>query len=305
FQAFSLGLGSQFENVKKSYIEANQLLGDIIKVTPSSKVVGDLAQFMVQNNLTAKNVRERGDELSFPSSVVEFMQGQLGQPHGGFPEPLRTQILKGKKKIDGRPGADSKSLDFDKIEEELKNKFGDDIIRKCDVISYVMFPKVLEEYIDFKKQYGPVDLYPTRIFFVGPELNEMIDIEIEHGKVLHIVVLAISELMVATGEREVFFQVNGQLRSMKVKDKAAIKDQKVHPKVDKSKANQIGAPMPGQVLDVKIKEGDLIKKGDTVVVLSAMKMETVVKSTVEGKVKKIHVRVGQQIQGDDLVVELE
>ncbi|CAF1935597.1 unnamed protein product [Rotaria magnacalcarata] len=305
FQAFSLGLGSQFENVKKSYIEANQLLGDIIKVTPSSKVVGDLAQFMVQNNLTAKNVRERGDELSFPSSVVEFMQGQLGQPHGGFPEPLRTQILKGKKKIDGRPGADSKSLDFDKIEEELKNKFGDDIIRKCDVISYVMFPKVLEEYIDFKKQYGPVDLYPTRIFFVGPELNEMIDIEIEHGKVLHIVVLAISELMVATGEREVFFQVNGQLRSMKVKDKAAIKDQKVHPKVDKSKANQIGAPMPGQVLDVKIKEGDLIKKGDTVVVLSAMKMETVVKSTVEGKIKKIHVRVGQQIQGDDLVVELE
>ncbi|CAF4955327.1 unnamed protein product, partial [Rotaria magnacalcarata] len=144
------------------------------------------------------------------------------------------------KKIDGRPGADSKSLDFDKIEEELKNKFGDDIIRKCDVISYIMFPKVLEEYIDFKKQYGPVDLYPTRIFFVGPELNEMIDIEIEHGKVLHIVVLAISELMVATGEREVFFQVNGQLRSMKVKDKAAIKDQKVHPKVDKSKANQIG-----------------------------------------------------------------
>ncbi|CAF0801981.1 unnamed protein product [Rotaria sp. Silwood1] len=305
FQAFSLGLGLQFENVKRSYIEANQLLGDIIKVTPSSKVVGDLAQFMVQNNLTAKDVRERADELSFPSSVVEFMQGQLGQPYGGFPEPLRTQMLKGKKKIDGRPGADTKPLDFDKIEEELKKKFGEDIIRKCDVMSYVMFPKVLEEYIDFKQQYGPVSLYPTRIFFVGPDLNEMMDIELEHGKDLHIVVLAISELMVATGEREVFFQVNGQLRSMKVKDKAAIKDQKVHPKVDKSIKTQIGAPMPGQVLDIKIKEGDSIKKGDTVIVLSAMKMETVVKSTMDGKVKKIHVKVGQQIHGDDLVVELE
>ncbi|CAF4315745.1 unnamed protein product, partial [Adineta steineri] len=186
FQAFSLGLGSQFENVKKSNIEANQLLGDIIKVTPSSKVVGDLAQFMVQNNLTAKDVRERADELSFPTR---------------------------KKKIDGRPGADSEPLDFDKIEEKLKKKFGDDIIRKCDVMSYVMFPKVLEEYIDFKQQYGPVDLYPTRIFFVGPKLNEAMDIEIEHGKVLHIVVLAISDLLVETGEREVFFQVNGQLRS--------------------------------------------------------------------------------------------
>ncbi len=130
-------------------------------------------------------------------------------------------------------------------------------------------------------------------------------IEIERGKVLHIVVLAISELMIETGEREVFFQVNGQLRSMKVKDKAAIKDQKVHPKADKSNKNQIGAPMPGQVLDIKTKEGDLIKKGDTVIVLSAMKMETVVKSTIEGKVKKIHVKIGQQIQGDDLVVELE
>ncbi|CAF1400254.1 unnamed protein product [Adineta steineri] len=305
FQAFSLGLGSQFENVKKSYIEANQLLGDIIKVTPSSKVVGDLAQFMVQNNLTAKDVRERADELSFPTSVIEFMQGQLGQPHGGFSEPLRTQMLKGKKKIDGRPGADSEPLNFDKIEEELKKKFGDDIIRKCDVMSYVMFPRVLEEYIDFKQQYGPVDLYPTRIFFVGPKLNEAMDIEIEHGKVLHIVVLAISDLLVETGEREVFFQVNGQLRSMKVKDKVAIKDQKVHPKADKSKKTQIGAPMPGQVLDIKVKEGDSIKKGDTVIVLSAMKMETVVKSTVEGKVKKVHVKSGQQVQGDDLVIELE
>ncbi|CAF0990746.1 unnamed protein product [Adineta ricciae] len=305
FQAFSLGLGSQFENVKKSYIEANQLLGDIIKVTPSSKVVGDLAQFMVQNNLTAKDVRERAEELSFPSSVVEFMQGQLGQPHGGFPEPLRTQMLKGKKKIEGRPGADAIPLDFDKIEKKLQEKFGEDIIRKCDVMSYVMFPKVLEEYIDFKKQYGPVDLYPTRVFFVGPRLNEMMDIEIEHGKVLHIVVMAIGELMPATGEREVFFQVNGQLRSMKVKDKAALKDHKVHPKADKNKKNQIGAPMPGQVLDIKTKVGDTIKKGDTIIVLSAMKMETVVKSAVGGKVKEIHVQIGQQVQGDDLVVELE
>ncbi|CAF1472251.1 unnamed protein product [Didymodactylos carnosus] len=240
FQAFSLGLGTQFEDVKRAYTEANKLLGDIVKVTPSSKIVGDLAQFMVQNKLSSKELVERVDDLSFPSSVIEYMQGLIGQPPGGFPEPLRTKILKGKEKYDERPGSSLEPLDFKKIENELKKKFGEEEIQECDVMSYVMFPKVLEEYIEFRKSYGPVDCYETRIFFVGPKLGEPIEIEIEHGKTLHIVVLAISDLLRQSGEREVFFQVNGQLRSMKVKDTAASKDHKVHPKVDKNKKEQIG-----------------------------------------------------------------
>ncbi len=176
FQAFSLGLGSQFEDIKKAYTEANMILGDIIKVTPSSKIVGDLAQFMVQNKLSAKDVIERAEELSFPSSVVEYMQGLIGQPPGGFPEPLRSRILKGKKRFDGRPGADLPPLDLEKVKQHLEEKFGEINVRDCDVLSYVMFPKVLEEYLEFKAKFGPVDTLNTRVFLVGPKIAESLDV---------------------------------------------------------------------------------------------------------------------------------
>jgi len=303
FQAFSLGLGSQFEDVKKAYTEANMLLGDLIKVTPSSKIVGDLAQFMVQNKLTAKDVLNRAEELSFPSSVVEFMQGLIGQPPGGFPEPLRSRILKGKKKYDERPGADMTPLDFEKIRNDLVEKFGN-MVRDCDVMSYVMFPKVLEEYLDFKTKYGPVDTLDTRTFFIGPKIAEDLNIEIEKGKTLHVKVLAVGELK-KDGQREVFFELNGQLRSLFVRDKSASKDVKIHPKAVKGQKGSIGAPMPGTVIDIKVKAGDTVKKGDTLVVLSAMKMETVVKSPVDGRIKSIAIQNGQKLEGDDLLFDID
>lgn len=303
FQAFSLGLGSQFEEIKRAYSEANKLLGDIIKVTPSSKVVGDMAQFMVQNKLTSEQVLQKADDLSFPSSVVEYMQGLIGQPPGGFPEPLRTKVLKGKTKYDGRPGADLKPLDFNKIKSNLIEKFGDENVNDCDVMSYVMFPKVLEEFLEFRSKYGPVDKLDTRSFFIGPYIAESIDVVIEQGKTFSIKVLAVGELK--GGEREVFFELNGQLRTLFVKDKLVQKALKVQPKAVKGQKGSIGAPMPGTVIDIKCKEGDVVKKGDTLLVLSAMKMETVVKSPVTGKIKKLSVSKGQKLEGDDLLVDID
>jgi pyruvate carboxylase len=257
---------------------------------------------MVQNKLTPEDVLNRAEELSFPSSVVEYMQGLIGQPPGGFPEPLRTKILKGKKVYNGRPGADMQTLDFEQVKQNLIEKYGE-IVRDDDVMSYVMFPKVLEEYLDFKLKYGPVDRLNTRTFFVGPNIAEPIDIPIEKGKTLHVKLLAVGDLK--NGEREVFFELNGQLRSIFVKDKAVAKDFKSQPKAVKGQKGSIGAPMPGQVVDVKCKLGDSVKKGDTLIVLSAMKMETVVKSPIDGKVKAVSVAKGQKLEGDDLLVEIE
>lgn len=303
FQAYSLGLGSQFEEVKKKYTEANQILGDIIKVTPSSKIVGDLAQFMVQNKLSTKDVYEQAESLSFPSSVVEYMQGLIGQPPGGFPEPLRSQIVKEKTKYEDRPGKAMEPLDFAKVKEDLIAKFGP-IVEDCDVMSYVMFPKVLEEFLEFKTKFGPVDTLDTRVFFVGPNIAESLDIPIEKGKHLHVKVLAIGDLK-SNGEREVFFELNGQLRSLFVKDKSAEKDLKSHPKADMNVTGSVGAPMPGNVLEIKVKVGDKVQKGDPLVVLSAMKMETVVKSPASGVVKSIPIVNGQKLEGDDLLVSIE
>ena len=185
FQAYSLGLGEEFEQVKAKYREANQLLGDIVKVTPSSKIVGDLAQFMVQNNLTAEDVRSRAASLSFPTSVIEFFQGLIGQPHGGFPEPLRSDILQNLPRIEGRPGETMEPLDFDKLKTELETG-GHQNISDYDVMSAAMYPKEARDFFKFRQQYGPVDRLDTRHFLVGPDMGEEFDVDIEQGKTLSI-----------------------------------------------------------------------------------------------------------------------
>ncbi|CAH1790728.1 unnamed protein product [Owenia fusiformis] len=271
FQAFSLGLASEFNEVKRMYAVANRLLGDIIKVTPSSKVVGDLAQFMVQNKLTAEQVEDRAEELSFPKSVVEFMQGHIGIPPGGFPEPLRTKILKGMPTIDGRPGASLSPLDFAQLGKELAEKHGK-TVKERDVISAALYPQVLDDFMDYINLYGPVDKLNTRIFFDGPKIAEEIEVEIEKGKTLHIKMLAVGDLN-KLGQREVFFELNGQLRTVLVKDQTAMKTMHFHPKALKGVKGSVGAPMPGEIVDLRVKEGDTISQGDPLVVLSAMKME--------------------------------
>ncbi|KAF3697656.1 Pyruvate carboxylase, mitochondrial [Channa argus] len=303
FQAHSMGLGNKFKEVKKAYTEANKLLGDLIKVTPSSKIVGDLAQFMVQNNLTRAEVEEQADELSFPLSVVEFLQGYIGIPHGGFPEPFRSKVLKSLPRIEGRPGASLPPMDFKSLEEGLRAAHGDEITPE-DVMSAAMYPKVFQEFKEFTSNFGPVDCLSTRLFLDGPKIAEEFEVELERGKILHIKALALGDLNKA-GQREVFFELNGQLRSVLVKDTVAMKEMKFHPKAQKSIKGQVGAPMPGKVLEVKVEVGSKVEKGQPLCVLSAMKMETVVNSPVAGIVKAVHVTADASLEGDDLILEIE
>lgn len=303
FQAFSLGLGNQFEEVKRMYHEANLALGDIIKVTPSSKIVGDLAQFMVQNNLTRETLVDRADDLSFPKSVVEYMQGYVGQPPFGFPEPLRTKVLRGKPKLEKRAGEDIPFMDIDKVKKDLEEKFGR-TLRDQDVMSYAMFPTVFDQFERFRSMYGPVDKLPTRIFFTGLDIAEEVDVEIERGKNLAIQLLAEGKLN-TKGEREVFFYLNGQMRSIFVQDKEASKEIVTHPKALPGVRGSIGAPMPGEILEFKVKEGDKVIPKQPLFVLSAMKMEMVVDSPIAGTVKKIHLSQGTKCAAGDLVVDIE
>uniref|UniRef100_A0A8D0GI10 Pyruvate carboxylase, mitochondrial n=1 Tax=Sphenodon punctatus TaxID=8508 RepID=A0A8D0GI10_SPHPU len=299
-----MGLGNKFKQVKKAFVEANKLLGDLIKVTPSSKIVGDLAQFMVQNNLSREEVEAQADELSFPLSVVEFLQGYIGIPYGGFPEPFRTKVLKDLPRIEGRPGASLPPLDFQKLEEELRERHEEEEITPEDVISAAMYPKVFDEFTEFTANFGPVECLNTRLFLEGPKIAEEFEVELERGKTLHIKALALGDLNRA-GQREVFFELNGQLRSILVKDTQAMKEMHFHPKALKDVKGQIGAPMPGKVIDIKVQEGAAIEKGKPLCVLSAMKMETVVNSPLSGTIKKIYVKPDMHLEGDDLILEIE
>ncbi|XP_026494578.1 pyruvate carboxylase, mitochondrial isoform X3 [Vanessa tameamea] len=303
FQAFSLGLGSQFEEVKKAYREANLLLGDIIKVTPSSKVVGDFAQFMVQNKLTASEITARAEELSFPKSVVEFFQGAIGIPYGGFPEPLRSKILKDMPRIEGRPGQELPPLDFTKLKQELQENYPG--VTDQDVMSAAMYPQVANDFFRIRDKYGPVKHLDTKTFLVGPTVGETIEVKIERGKTLDIKTLAISDEMTAAGEREVFFELNGQLRSVFIRDDQASKEMKIHPKAVKGDKNQVGAPMPGTVLTIKVKEGDKVDKGQPIAVLSAMKMEMIVQAPRAGTIVSVAITNGQKLEGDDLICTIE
>ncbi|XP_046919393.2 LOW QUALITY PROTEIN: pyruvate carboxylase [Dermatophagoides farinae] len=304
FQAYSLGLESRFQQVKKAYAEANKLLGDLIKVTPSSKVVGDFAQFMVQNNLTASDIEQKAEELSFPSSVVEFMQGFIGEPHGGFPEPLRSKILKGLSPISGRPGQHLAPLNFIQLKDELIEKHTSPI-SDTDVISAAMYPKVCDDYSNFREEFGPVALLDTRIFLTGPKVGEEFEVVLEKGKTLHIKTLAVSEIRSKTGEREVFFELNGQLRTVLVKDKTVKQEIVSNPKALKGVKGSVGSPMPGSVISVKVKVGDKVAKGQPLIVLSAMKMEMVVQSPVSGTVKRILAQKDMKLEGDDLIMDIE
>ncbi|KAL7019267.1 hypothetical protein ACKWTF_011054 [Chironomus riparius] len=303
FQAFSLGLGDFFEDVKKAYREANLLLGDIIKVTPSSKVVGDLAQFMVQNHLTAQQVEERAEELSFPKSVVEFLQGAIGIPHGGFKEPFRSRVLKDMPRVEGRPGESLPPLDFDALKKEVLESHPHANDR--DVMSAALYPQVTNDFLTFREDYGPVDKLDTRMFLTGPKVGEEFEVTIDKGKTLHIKTLAMAEDLTANGEKEVFFELNGQLRSVLIRDKEAAKEMHIHPKATKGNKNEVGAPMPGSVIDVRVKVGDHVEKGQPLVVLSAMKMEMVVQSPRAGTVKSLNIEPGTKLEGDDLILSFE
>ena len=270
FQASQLGLGAQWAQTKKAYEQANDLLGDIVKVTPTSKVVGDLAQFMVSNKLSYDDVIKKAEELDFPGSVLEFFEGMMGQPYGGFPEPLRTQALRGRRKLTERPGLTLEPMDLKKIKKDINEKFGS--ASECDVASYAMYPKVFEDYRKFVAKYGDLSVVPTKYFLARPEVGEEFHVELEKGKVLILKLLAIGPLSDTTGQREVFYEMNGEVRQVTIDDNKAAVENTSRPKADGNDSSHVGAPMAGVVVEVRVHDGGEVKKGDPIAVLSAMKM---------------------------------
>ncbi|KAI8050896.1 pyruvate carboxylase [Syncephalis plumigaleata] len=304
FQARTLGLGEQWEEVKRAYQEANQLCGDIVKVTPSSKVVGDLAQFMVSNQLTAEQVKEKARSLSFPTSVVEFFQGHLGQPVGGFPEPLRSNIIKGLPPIDGRPGASMEPFDFEGLRSKLEKTHNGRQVRDVDLISAALYPKVYEEFQSTVEKYGDLSILPTQYFLAKPHVNEEFEVELEPGKMLIIKLLAIGPLNVHTGMRDVFFELNGETRMVGIEDKGAAVEHVQRVRADTNEPGDVGCPMSGVVVEVRVKEGVHVNDGDPICVLSAMKMETVVSAPVSGRVERIVVAANDSLVAGDLIAHI-
>ncbi|KAJ5675654.1 Pyruvate carboxylase [Penicillium macrosclerotiorum] len=302
FQASQLGLGQQWAETKKAYEAANDLLGDIVKVTPTSKVVGDLAQFMVSNKLSEQDVIDRAGELDFPGSVLEFLEGLMGQPFGGFPEPLRSRALRNRRKLDKRPGLYLDPLDLVGIKNQIREKFG--TATECDVASYAMYPKVFEDYRKFVAKFGDLSVLPTRFFLAKPEIGEEFHVELEKGKVLILKLLAIGPLSEQTGQREVFYEVNGEVRQVSVDDQKASVDNIARPKADAADSSQVGAPMSGVVVEIRVHDGHEVKKGDPIAVLSAMKMEMVISAPHSGKVSGMLVKEGDSVDGQDLICKI-
>ncbi|RKP32583.1 pyruvate carboxylase [Metschnikowia bicuspidata] len=302
FQAQQLGLGEKWLLAKEKYKVANRLLGDLVKVTPTSKVVGDLAQFMVSNNLSEEDVVQLAPELDFPDSVLDFMQGLIGTPYGGFPEPLRTHMLGNKRlKLDKRPGLTLAPVNFAAVREELASRYGPRI-SECDIASYVMYPKVYEAYRETVDKYGDLSVLPTRYFLKSLEIGEEAVVDIEQGKTLIVKLLAVGEISKKTGRREVFYELNGEMRSVTIEDKTISIESTARPKATQS--NDVGAPMAGVVVEARVKKGTEVKKGDPVAVLSAMKMEMVISSPVSGVIGDMMVREGDSVHSGDLITSV-
>ena len=302
-QAKAVGLKNRWDEVKKMYRRVNEMFGDIVKVTPSSKVVGDMALFMVQNNLTEDDIYERGETLNFPDSVVQFFEGQLGQPYGGFPKRLQEIILKGKQPITARPGELLAPFDFNEAKQTLKAQLNIEPAEE-DLLSYAIYPKVFLDYKRFQEQFGDVSVLDTMTFFYGLRLGEEIEVEIEHGKTLIIKLVSISKPQ-PNGNRIVYFELNGQPREVMIKDRNIKTATAARRKADKDDIHQIGATMPGTVVKVLVSEGEKVKKGDHLLITEAMKMETTVQAPFDGTVKAIYVESGDTIEKDDLLIELE
>ncbi|WP_335870472.1 pyruvate carboxylase [Bacillus sp. 2205SS5-2] len=302
-QAKAVGLGDRWEEVKGMYARVNHLFGDIVKVTPSSKVVGDMALFMVQNDLSENDVLEKGEKINFPDSVVELFEGYLGQPYEGFPEELQKVILKGKEPITVRPGELLEDVDFSAIKEKLFHDLQRQVT-SFDALAYSLYPKVFMDYCQTVDQFGDVSVLDTPTFLYGMKLGEEIEIEIETGKTLIVKLVSIGQPL-ADGTRVVYFELNGQSREIIIKDESvkttAVSKLKANPKNE----NHIGATMPGTVIKVIVEKGDEVDKGEHLVITEAMKMETTVQAPFRGKVRDVFVKSGDAISPGDLLIEIE
>ena len=304
YQSRQLGLADRWPEIKRKYAEANIVLGDIPKVTPSSKVVGDLAQFMVSQNLDADQVLEQAETLAFPESVVQYLRGKIGILPRGFPEPLRTRVLssRGLAAIEGRPGASLPDYDFDEAEVILKGKYGANFINEKDVLSHALYPNVFSDWKEFESVYGEVSKLPTDLFLNPMKEGDEVDVELSPGDRMIVKLDSIGSAR-GDGSRSVAFEVNGERWFMPVTDQSVLLDADMRQKA--SGPGEVGSPMPGVVVGLKVKEGDIVAEGTPLATLSAMKMETVILATASGVVRRVAVNIGDKVEGDDLLVAIE
>ncbi len=304
-QAQGMGLADRWSDVARTYAEVNLAFGDIVKVTPSSKVVGDLAIFLVTHEMTVADFEKLGPDhqLPIPNSVVDMFMGSLGVPDGGWPPHIQEIVLRGKKPLEGRPGALLPPVDFDEKRKELAAKLDRDPSEE-DLMSYLMYPEVFLKFSQARDAYGDVEVLPSAEFFYGMEKGEEITIDIEEGKTLVIKFLTIGEPR-PDGQRTVFYELNGQPREVDVKDRSIKETEEKRSKADPAKPEQVGAPLPGLITIVAVREGQMVKKGDRVLVLEAMKMQSTVYSPADGKVTKLAAAAGQQVEAKDLLLVIE
>ena len=299
-QAKALGLIDRWNDVVKAYVMANRLMGDVVKVTPSSKAVGDLALFMVQNDLNEENILTKGEHLTFPDSVIDFFAGMMGQPVGGFPEELQKVVLKDRNPITCRPGELLEPVDWDAVRAEVSKLLGREATQR-EALSYVLYPKAFKDYVAHVREYTDTSVIDTPTFFYGMNPGDETQVEIEPGKTLVIRLNAIGRLQ-EDGTRTLHFELNGQPRQIRVIDESCAVEIETREKADENNPSHIGASMPGTVLDILVKPGQTVAKGQALLVVEAMKMETTVHAPMKGKVERIAVEAGDVVAAGDLLL---
>jgi pyruvate carboxylase len=303
-QALSLGISApRWPEVAQAYAEVNDMFGDIIKVTPSSKVVGDMALMMVTSGLTRRDIEDPATDIAFPESVVSFFRGDLGQPYGGFPPALQAKILAGTPPLTERPGAVLPPVDLD-AERKLAERKAERPISDAEFASYLMYPKVFTEYAQAQREFGDLTPLPTPTFFYGLPAGQEINVTLAKGRGSIVRYVGTSELH-DDNHRTVFFELNGQPRPIKVEDRTHIKPRAPQPKAERDNPRHLGAPMPGMISQISVKVGDAVKRGDALMTLEAMKMQTAIRAEVDGTVQSLNVQVGQQVDAKDLLAVIE
>jgi pyruvate carboxylase len=304
-QAESMGLGARWHEIARTYADVNMAFGDIVKVTPSSKVVGDMAIFLVNHNMTMEQFARLTPDhnLTLPSSVIEMFTGSLGEPEGGWPKPLQKIILRGAKPQRGRPGANLAKVDLDETAAVVEKKTGRKPSRD-EVLSYLMYPEVFVKFARARQSYGDVEVLPTPQFYYGMERGDSVAVELEPGKTLVVKFQTVGEPH-PDGTRTVFFELNGQPREVSVRDRSLEVKEPAKPKADPNVPGQIGAPIPGVISTVAVELNQEIKKGDRLLVMEAMKMQSTVYAPVGGTVKQLLVQPGQHVEAKDLLLAIE
>ncbi len=302
-QARSMGLEERWPEIARTYADVNRMFGDIVKVTPSSKVVGDMALMMVAQGLTRAQVEDPGVEVAFPESVVDMLRGNLGQPPGGWPAGLVKKVLKGEAPSVARPGAAMPPADLHALRHKLAEEAGEAPVDNEDFCGYLMYPKVFTDYMRRHQDYGPVRALPTPVFFYGMEPGQEISAEIDPGKTIEIRLQTVGETN-AEGEVRVFFELNGQPRTVRVPNRMARAQAAQRPKAEPGNPGHVAAPMPGVIGSVAVSEGQSVHPGDLLMTIEAMKMETGLYADRAGRVHALHVQPGAQVDAKDLLVEI-